>query len=141
MVSGEWDFAPAKYLGLLFDETTNIIGTGAWSLLNSYHIGANHARLSNDGFRSVISQDQKFFYVFDKNKSYRAASYETDFDLFYTLRANAIRFKARGYTGTQTDLSCGSNSQISPDGRKLIIPTPGDGSYSCRNYTILIYPN
>ena len=118
-----------------------ILGTGAWSLLNSYQIGANHARLSNDGFRSVISQDQKFFYVFDVNKSYRAASTETDFDLYYTLRANAIGFKEQGYTGTQTDLSCGSNSQISPDGSKLIIPTPCDGSYSCLNYTILNYPN
>ena len=55
--------------------------------------------------------------------------------------ANGIGFKEQGYSGTQTDLSCGSNHALSPDGSTLIIPKPGDGTFSCLNYTILRYPN
>ena len=113
-------------------------------MLSTYQIQANHGCISSDGSRIIISQDQKYFYAFDKGKDYRAVGYswsEGDYDFMYTLRANGIGYREQGYNGTQTDLSCGSNHALSPDGNTLIIPKPGDGAFSCRNYTILKYPN
>ena len=128
-----------------YNPTSNLLGPDIdWNMLNSYQLQGNHGSLSSDGSRVIISQDQKYFYVFDKGKDYRAVSYswsEDDVDFNYTLRANGIGFKEQGYSGTQTDLSCGSNHALSPDGSTLIIPKPGDGTFSCLNYTILRYPN
>ena len=132
-----------------FNPTTNlIVPYGPWHMLNSYQMGSDASSLNNNGSRVVLTQDQKYFHVFDKGKDYRAVSYYDqpgDYDWNYTLRANPIGSIEQDSDTENENLSCGSKHGLSPDGNTLIIPIPppsgSDSSYSCRNYRILKYPN
>jgi hypothetical protein len=132
-----------------FNPTTNLlVPFGQWYMLNSYQINSDASSINNNGSRVVLTQDQKYFHVFDKGKDYRAVSYSSqpgDYDYNYTLRANPIGSIEQDSDTANEELSCGSKHGLSPDGNTLIIPIPppsgSDSTYSCRNYRILKYPN